>query len=265
MTWSEASIRKHERAARLLSVIFDETFRFLAARKGVSEYDAAQFILTRIKEQGLTMDGKRPIVAFGRNTRHVHYLPDSKSSHLKPGMLLLLDIWARLKESKASPPAYRQAGAGRKATSRGPYADITQMAYFGAKIPSRQKKIFSIVMGARNAAVRFIRQNLKRRTIPKGCEIDAVAREVITRAGYGKHFSHSTGHGLGFTHPHGRGVRIGPKGKSSIHKAVGYTIEPGIYLKDFGIRSEIDFHIAKGGIVVTTPVQKQIRLIKPVK
>jgi Xaa-Pro aminopeptidase len=101
--------------------------------------------------------------------------------------------------------------------------------------------------------------------MPTGFEVDKVARDYIKEKGFDDNFLHGLGHPLGFTNPHGAGVRLSPKKVranrcSPLQKMVGYTIEPGIYLKNkFGLRSEIDFYIdEKNKVVITTKIQKKI-------
>ncbi|KKQ13492.1 MAG: Peptidase M24 [Candidatus Moranbacteria bacterium GW2011_GWF2_36_839] len=161
---------------------------------------------------------------------------------MKNGNIIMLDIWAKL----------NQKGA--------PFADITWMAFRGKKIPQEIEKVFEIVINARNAGIKKIKNNLRKKKIILGSEVDNAVRDFIHRNGYGEKFIHGTGHLLGFFSPHGNRNRLRPNSHSSLHKNVAYTIEPGIYLKGkFGIRSEIDFYITDNfKLVLTTDLQKEI-------
>ncbi len=246
MPWTKIQIDQHIRAVKKLAIITDEFFSFL--KSGVSEYDAAEFVRKKYREHGLWSDHD-PIVAFGENTSFVHYFPSQYSRRLRRGNLILLDIWARV----------REAGA--------PFADATWMGFCGAQIPLEIDRVFGGVVGARDASIRFLRKEARKGRLPRGREVDAVARDFLGKAGYGENFLHSLGHPLGFRSPHGAGTRLSPKkGEGVLEEQVGYTIEPGVYLKNkFGVRSEIDFYIEGGEVVITTPVQKEITRVKSAK
>ena len=231
--WTKKQIKQFQEASDKLYKIKDLVFSYL--HEGVSEYEVQQFILQKFKEFGLKNENGKPIVAFGPNTGFVHYYPKKKSRKLKKNTLVLIDIWGKVD---------------------GPYADITWMGYYG-KVPVKVKKIFDIVIKARDKGLNFIRREVNRGRTPICCEVDRVVREVINSYGYGKEFKHSTGHSLGNYSPHGiyGGLRISNKKRLL---RMGYTIEPGIYFEnDFGIRSEIDFYISDK-VVVSGAIQRKL-------
>jgi len=240
MGWNKIKIDKHIKAAELLNKIKDEAFKYIRENKNISEYDVQRFIMDKFKMNGLRID-LAPIVAFRQNTSFVHYYPSRYSKKLKPESLILIDIWARLKEKNS------------------PFADITWMGYYGKKIPRKVLKIFKIVIKARDGTVRYIEDVLRHGGIPGTYKVDKVTRNFIKKNGFGDNFLHTTGHSLGFVSPHG-GKRIGSKSKGLLIENVAYTIEPGIYLKNkFGVRSEIDFYInTDRKLVITTGIQKNI-------
>ncbi|MFH1972112.1 MAG: M24 family metallopeptidase [archaeon] len=242
--WTKKDIEKHLEVSKRLYKIKDLTFDYLY--EGVSEYKVQQFILKKFKEFDLIMDRDVPIVAFNENTSHIHYFPKKKSKKLKKNSLVLIDIWARSKKG-------------------GPYADITWMGYY-RKVPLKVKKVFDLVIKARDNALTFVRNEVKKGNMPIGCKIDEVARDVIKEKGYGKNFLHSTGHSLGNYSPHGNRGNLRMTNKKRILNNLGYTIEPGVYLKgNFGVRSEIDFYISKGKVFVSGPIQKELVKIKKKK
>lgn len=247
MGWNKQAIIDHKKAADLLSIIKDEVFNYLKNNPQTTEFKTQEFVLNRFKKYHLKMDELRPIIAFRQNTSFVHYFASpNKSNKLQPDSLILVDIWARLNKKGA------------------PFADITWMGYYGNKVPENIKKVFTIVIESQNKALHYIKTRLKKKIIPTGKEIDAVARNYIKLCDLGKYFLHGTGHPLGFINDHGRGVHLNEKGKGQISKLIGYTIEPGIYLKNkFGVRSEIDFFIDENfKLNITTPIQNEIILIK---
>lgn len=244
--WSKIQIKNHQEAAKRLLLVKDAVFDFLGRNPSATEFQTYQFILKKYRECELVTDLGLAIVAFGKNTANVHYFPKRKNSpRLKKNSLIMLDIWARLDRLNA------------------PFADITWMAYCGERIPAKVKRVFTIVKQARDRGLKYIEQELKKKRLPLGSKLDQAARGHIARAGLGAHFLHNTGHCLGFYSPHGDGGGLTKLNRFPLAKNLGYTIEPGIYLKgNFGVRSEIDFYINdKFELVVTTEVQQAIILI----
>lgn len=247
MNWDKEKITYHEKATKLLDVIKDETFDYLKKNPKTTEFEAQEFIISRFKNYNLKTDRYRPIVSFRENTSIVHYYASpNKSKRLQPESLILVDIWAKLNKKDA------------------PFADITWMGYFGNKAPENIQNVFDIVIESRDKAVSHIKKKLKERTIPTGKESDAIVRDNIEKSGFGKYFLHGTGHSLGFVNDHGRGVNLNEKGRGKLSKLIGYTIEPGIYIKNkFGVRSEIDFFIDENWkLNITTQLQRKIVFIK---
>lgn len=243
MVWNREQIKKHTKASELLYKIIIEAFDYIRRnKKNVSERDVQEFIHNRFEEFGLKKDKYKMIVAFRSSTGRVHYFVKGKGKKLKRGSLILIDIWGRL--------------GGRKA----PYADITWMGFYGSKVLKDVKKVFSIVTKARDNCIKYIRKELREGKMPIGKECDKVVRDLISKNSYGKNFLHSTGHSIGFKSPHGSYGGLRRTNRRKLRKNLGYTIEPGIYLKGrFGVRSEIDFYIdKKKKLIVTTPVQKKI-------
>ncbi|OGG40679.1 hypothetical protein A3A21_00335 [Candidatus Jorgensenbacteria bacterium RIFCSPLOWO2_01_FULL_45_25b] len=249
MAWTKNQIEQHLRAAGLLGQIKNETLRYILAFPGVSEREVQEFLYKRFEELGLCRDEHPLIVAFGANTQHVHYYPPEDSLLLSPESLIMIDVWGRIAEESA------------------PFADMTWVAWKGGAIPSEIQKVAKIVFQARDCAISFLKQELLKKRIPTGKGIDDVSRGVVADAGYGEMFPHTTGHPLGFSSVHGEGVSLGRKGDKQIELNVGYTIEPGVYLKDlFGVRSEVDFYVTDGlELVITTEVQREIEFLRQIK
>ncbi len=246
MKWTKKQRKEHIKAAKVLEKTAKEAFDYIKNSGDVCEYDVAQFILRQFKKYKIKTD-RPPIVSFRENTQYVHYYPSQYSKKIKPESLIMIDLWGRINEKGA------------------PFADITLMGYYGKNISPEILKVFNIVKTARDKAVSYLKKSLKKGKMPTGFKVDKVARDYIKKEGYGDNFLHGLGHPLGFTAPHGSGVRLSPKKVranccSPLQKMVGYTIEPGIYLKNkFGIRSEINFYInEKNKVVITTRVQGEI-------
>lgn len=239
--WTETEIENHKEAGRLLLKIKDQVFEHMRENRSVTEYEVQQFVLEKFKEFNLKTDSY-PMISFRQNTANVHHYPPVKSKKLQSESLVMIDIWARLSKKHA------------------PFADITWMGYCGKDIPEDIQSIFNIVIVARDSTIKHLKTNLKKGVIPTGKELDNVARHYISNAGYGKYFLHGTGHSLGFIKDHGPGINLNQKGARKLSKMIGYTIEPGIYMKNkFGVRSEMDFLIDENlKFVLTTPLQKKM-------
>jgi Xaa-Pro aminopeptidase len=129
-------------------------------------------------------------------------------------------------------------------------SDITRTVVIG-KASARQKKIYDIVKRAQQAAVRKIRPGASTRAV------DAAARDIISKAGYGKQFGHSTGHGLGLeVH---QGPSLSPRNDSRLAAGMIVTVEPGIYIPGFGgVRIEDDVRVTRSGYEVLTQAPKKL-------
>lgn len=243
---TKEEIEKHKIAAKKLELVKNKTFKFIKNNIGkISEYDVHKFLLSEFKKQELISDKKPPIqtVAISKNSSIVHYYPKKRSSKIiEKENLILIDLWARLKEN------------------RSPFADITWMAFAGKNIPKEYQKIFKIVIKARNFALDFIKKNLKKRKFPKTRVVDKVVRNYFKKFGLEKNFLHGLGHSLGIKKCHGRYFYFSKKSKAELKPMIPFTIEPGLYFENkFGIRSEIDCYVTKNyKLIITTKIQKQI-------
>lgn len=263
-TWTQKQIKQHEIAARKLGLIKDEFHSYILQNvrmsKAITEKDCVRFIKSAYKKHGLVNDHKKEfaIVAFGSNTKEVHHFSKAESSKLKPESLILLDIWARL----PSPAGSANGGQARLDKKEAPYADTTFMFYVGKKIPTEIQNTWEVLVKSRDNAINYIKKEVKKGKFPRGLDIDRVAHDHIGNEKLGHAIKHTIGHSLGFDSPHGKLPGINWKEYSPIQKNVGYTIEPGIYLEKFGMRTEIDFYINdKNEMVITTPIQKEIEII----
>jgi Xaa-Pro aminopeptidase len=241
-------LESHRRAAAIVRRVVDETFaeiaRAIESGAPVSEYSAQQFVLARFTAHGLVADDP-PIVAVNANAARPHFEPSSAAdSPIRRGDLVLLDLWA--KESAADAI----------------YADLTWMAYAGARVPEEYARLFAIVAEARDATVELIRTRVGAGAPVRGEEADRVARATIERAGFGQQFVHRTGHSIG-REVHGTGANLDSL-ETHDHRALidrtCFSVEPGIYLPGrCGVRSELDMTIEDGRAEVSAaPAQREI-------
>ncbi len=245
--WSSAQLADHRSTAEKLGLIVNEAFSYAGDRlsQGVNEYEVAEFIRTRFAEESIASpDG--PIVAVNANASDPHYEPSAQAhSPIRPGDWLLIDLWA-------------------KGTAPGSvYADITWCAYAGESVPARHQEIFDIVTGARDAALRFLEDRHREGTPVQGWQADRVAREFIADRGYRDYFTHRLGHSIGFE-VHSEAVNLdGFETHDTRHIIPGvcFSVEPGIYLPEFGVRSEIDVFMSETGPYASSPVQREVVLL----
>lgn len=244
--WSEDQLQSHLAAGVAIDRIVREAFQLAAKnareKKPFTEYDLKQWILKEFEAAGITAnDG--PDVAVGPHASDPHYGPVAESaSPIREGDLLLLDVWGKIK------------------TPGSVYYDITWVGYLGAKVPEKMAKVFGIVREARDRAVELIQTSVTKGKPLQGWQVDKAARAVIEKAGYGKYFFHRTGHSIGQS-VHGNGVNMDGLETHDDRHLIPKTcnsIEPGIYLPEFGVRSEVDVYVGEKQARVTGAVQKEI-------
>ena len=143
------------------------------------------------------------------------------------------------------------------------YYDITWTGFAGAAPSGRLQEIFGIVRDARDVGIRTVQQSLAAKKKLCGWEVDAAVRDFIAKAGYGGCFVHRTGHSIG-TEVHGNGANMDNLETRDEREVIAntlFSIEPGIYLPEFGVRSEIDMLVRDGVAEVTGRIQKELVLI----
>jgi Xaa-Pro dipeptidase len=244
----DAAIATHRAASEKLYAIKDRAFEYVGAKLSagdpVHEYEVQQQMVGWFGEAGLVADAP-PIVAAQENAGNPHYAPTRDVSRpIRPNESLLLDLWGKL-------PA---AGSV--------YADITWTGFAGDP-PPEIAKAFGVIVAGRDAAVALVQSRLAKREPVHGFEVDRATRDVITAAGYGDTFIHRTGHSLG-EEVHGNGVHMDDYETHDDRQLVtgtGFTIEPGIYTKAFGVRTEINMVVGARSAEVTGPRQQTLTTI----
>ncbi len=244
--WSDEQLESHQSAGTAIDRIVREAFQHVAKnvreKKTITEYDLKVWILKEFENAGIWAE-EGPDIAVNSNASDPHYGPTAESAApIREGDLLLLDVW------------------GKKKTPGSVYYDITWVGYLGAKVPEKYAKVFGIVREARDKAVDLIRKNIAAGKPLQGWQVDKAARGVIEKAGYGKYFFHRTGHSIG-EKVHGNGANMDGLETHDVRHLIPRTcnsIEPGIYLPEFGIRSEVNVYIDEHQARVTGAVQKEI-------
>jgi Xaa-Pro dipeptidase len=250
--WSESQLQSHVEAATILRqtvfAAFREIKKRLGASESINEYQIQQFILEEFERHQMTTNSP-PIVAVNEHSGSPHYQPAvDRHWEIKENDFVLLDIWAKKKEPVDAV-----------------YADITWTGYVGESVPARYQEIFAVVAGGRDAALNFVREAVTQGRNIHGWEVDDAARNYITAKGYGDYFVHRTGHSIGIE-VHGNGCNIDnleTKDERTILPNTAFSIEPGVYLKDFGVRSEIDVFVSRTEVIVAGgDIQTEVIAIK---
>ena len=251
--WTAAQLAQHRETADQLDRIKDQFFAWLSgelrAGRTPGEVEGQQFVMDRFAELNLVTDHP-PIVGVNAHSADPHYAPTIERQFMvRPGDFVLLDLWA-----KPNRPD-------------GVFADITWTAVAAAQPTAFQQEIFGIVARARDTAVQFVQQRVRAGEPIRGCGVADACRAVITAAGYGPHFIHRTGHSID-TSTHGNGVNMDnleTEDRRHLIPGIAFSIEPGVYLAEFGVRSEINVFVGEGFAEVTTqPVQQAIVPLLPV-
>jgi Xaa-Pro aminopeptidase len=244
-TLDDRQRESHEQAARLCRAAFDVAFGFVAeqvrSRGEVRETQVQQRIMDFFRQNDLTTHHP-PIVGAGRNSSDCHYAPAAGSdAPIREGDFLLVDLWAKLDRPGAI------------------YADYTRVAFVGHTVPEPFSKIFDIVADARDAGIDCVRRAFAEGRTLHGWEVDDAVRDVIDRAGYGDYFVHRTGHSIG-QETHGNGANMDnleTRDERRVLRRTCFSIEPGIYLPEFGVRSEVDVYVDERGEVHVTGGEPQ--------
>ncbi|HXD73209.1 MAG TPA: M24 family metallopeptidase [Vicinamibacterales bacterium] len=244
--WNAREIETHMQASEKLHRVKDRAFAAirerLSRRTPTNEYDIQQLMMGWFSDEGLVTDSP-PIVGAAGNGGNPHYMPSATDSRpIRPGEMVLLDLWGKLDQEGAV------------------FADITWVGYTGSTPPEKFVKVFDVVAAARDAAVTLVQTSARNGRSLQGWQVDRAASSVLRGAGYGDHVLHRTGHSLGES-VHGNGVNMDDYETHDDRRLLpgtGFTIEPGLYFDDFGIRLEIDMLVRDRDAIVTGPVQKAI-------
>jgi Xaa-Pro dipeptidase len=244
--WDDRAIETHRLASEKLHRVKDRAFeeirRRISAGAEASEYDVQQKMVSWFEEAGLVSDSP-PNVSAAENAGNPHYLP-TEGAHraIRADELVLLDLWAKLDRPGAV------------------FADITWMGYTGRQAPDRHVQAFAAVRAARDAAITLVQRATAAGQERRGWQVDRAASSVLRSAGYGAQILHRTGHSLG-EEVHGAGVNMDDYETHDDRRLLpgtGFTIEPGVYFDDFGVRSEINMIVQAREAVVTGPPQTEI-------
>jgi Xaa-Pro dipeptidase len=247
-TLTDEQIKTHFAARDKIDAITAAAFQEIGSRVrngGTGEYQIQQWFMEAFRRENLVTDDP-PIVAVNANSGNPHYEPRSEhSAPIREGDFVLLDVWAK----QNTPGAV--------------YYDITWTGFVG-KVPSdRMKQLFRVVRDARDAGVKKVQDAISSNKPIAGWEVDRAVRDHIEKAGLGKYFIHRTGHSIG-TEVHANGANMDDleiHDERRILPNSCFSIEPGVYLPEFGVRSEVDVLVRPHSAEVTGKIQREIVII----
>jgi Xaa-Pro aminopeptidase len=243
--WDDEQWAMHLEAARHTRSAFDVAFGFIAKRLRAGnpprETEVVRVILDHFKANRVVCDHP-PICAVGPNSGNPHYEPIAgKDAVVAEGSFVLIDLWAKCDRPRAV------------------YSDLTRTAVAGRQVPAKVRAVFDVVARGRDAAIATVRSAFAAGRPLQGCEVDQAARSVIEQAGYGEAFCHRTGHSIG-QEVHGNGANMDgleTREERRVLRRTCFSVEPGIYLSDFGVRSEVDVFVDSAGQVHVTGGEPQ--------
>lgn len=244
--WDDDQWAMHLEAGRHTDSAYAAAWSYIAqqirAGTTVTERDVCNLIMDHFHKNGMTTYHP-PIVAVNAHSGDPHY--DTGTEQIREGDFVLIDLWAKLDKPRAV------------------YSDLTRVGFVGTSVPEKYETIFRIVAAARDAAIALVKDCFARKQSLQGFEVDDAARGVITKAGYGDYFVHRTGHSIG-QETHGNGANIDNLETHETRRILPgccFSIEPGIYLPEFGIRSEVNVFVDRQQQVHVTAGEIQTAVV----
>jgi Xaa-Pro aminopeptidase len=248
LSWTSQQLANHRKAAEALTRTKDAALALLsqkiARHEPITEYQLQQYMNRFIEEQGMDPDHP-PIVGFGPGGGDPHYVPSAtRSKALEPGDAILVDLWC-------------------KVPGDNPFSDITWMAFYGSPGPEFLR-VFKTVLAARDAGADLLQNRLSAGQTVRGNEVDRTVRQVLIDAGFEANLKHRTGHSLGIQAVHGDAAHFDDfetLDERAVLPGLGFTIEPGVYFPEYGVRSEINLYSTARGIEITTARQTELDVL----
>jgi Xaa-Pro dipeptidase len=245
-TWDDEQWAMHLEAANYTDSAYARTWKFIADRiqsnGSVTEREVQDEIMRHFAEHGMTTYHP-PIVGVGPHSGDPHY--ETGDAPMQAGDFVLIDLWAKLDKPRAV------------------YSDLTRVGFIGNSVPEKFEAIFQIVAQARDAAIACVRNAFAMGKPLQGWQVDQACRDVISSAGYGAAFVHRTGHSIG-QETHGNGANMDnleTHEERLILPRTCFSVEPGIYLPEFGVRSEINVFVDGGNQVHVTGGELQRKVV----
>ncbi len=243
--WTDGQLETHLEAGRRMDRLRLAAFRKIGqeirANQSVTEWQIQQFLMDQYAAEGLVTD-HGPIIAANEHASDPHYSPPAHgSSPINQGDFVLIDMWSKLDQPGAV------------------YYDITWTGFCGQP-PPEIENVFEVVRGGRDRAVALVKEAAAAKKVIAGFEVDDAARNWITEKGFGEFFIHRTGHSIG-TEVHGSGANMDNFEAHDERRVIPrtcFSVEPGVYLPKFGIRSEVNVYVRDSDAQVTGEAQTRL-------
>jgi Xaa-Pro aminopeptidase len=247
---SEDQKASHAAAQTVIDAVLAEGWKEIERRLrpangragSLTEFDMVQWLSEGMRREGLVWENG-PNVSVNANSSDSHYEPTAeKSSPIREGDFLLIDIWGKQDKPEAI------------------FYDITWTGVIGREPSEIEQRVFTTVRDARDAAISVVESAFAEGRTIYGYEGDDAARAVIRKAGFGEYFTHRTGHNIA-VEIHGSGAHLDnleTHDERLILPSTCFSVEPGVYLPEFGVRSEIDMLTAPGKAWVTGAIQREL-------
>jgi Xaa-Pro aminopeptidase len=248
--WDDEQWAMHLEATKHTRSAYDAVWAFIGARTrgggSVHETEVQEQILQHFRAHNVVTDHP-PIVGVGPHSGDPHYEPRPGDAGLiRAGDFVLVDLWAKLDKPRSV------------------FSDLTWVAFVGREVPEKYVKVFNIVAAGRDAAIQRVRDAYAKGEPLQGWQVDRAARNVIEKAGYGDKFIHRTGHSIG-QETHGNGANMDDLETHETRRILPrtcFSVEPGIYLPEFGVRSEVNVFVDAGGTVHVTGGEPQRAIVR---
>ena len=247
--WDDEQWAMHQEASGHTNAAFARAWSMIANRirdgEPVTEVSVQQEIMKHFAENGMTTYHP-PIVGVGPHSGDPHFEPDTANdTQMSEGDFVLIDLWAKMDRPRSV------------------YSDLTRVGFIGESVPEKYEEVFQIVAAGRDAGIAIVKNGFSSGRELQGWEVDQATRDVIEAAGYGDYFIHRTGHSIG-QETHGNGANMD---NLEMHDdrlvlcGTCFSIEPGIYLPEFGVRSEVDVFVDMNSEVHVTGGELQRKVI----
>lgn len=243
---SAEQIASHYTAQRAIDGILPVAWQWLRdeldAQRPVTEYSLQQWLAAALRRERLVWE-HGPNVSVNENSADSHYDPQPEGSRaIRNDDFLLIDIW------------------GRTDVLGSVHYDVTWTGTVERAPSDREQGVFAVVRDARDAAIATVQEAFAAGCPLAGWKADAAARAVITKGGFGAEFTHRTGHNIA-AEIHGPGAHLDDLETHDERLILPFTcfsVEPGVYLDTFGIRSEINMLTSRTEAVVTGRIQREL-------
>ena len=248
--WDEEQWAMHQAAGVHTNSAYAVVWKFIADQVHqhgeTTEAAVRDVIMDHFAKNGLTTYHP-PIVGVNANSGDPHY--ETGTAPIRKGDFVLVDLWAKLDKPRAV------------------YSDLTRVGFVGETVPEKYESIFQIVAAARDAAIKLTTDRFAAKEPLQGYEVDDACRAVIEKAGYGQYFVHRTGHSIG-QEVHGNGANMDNLETHETRRVLPgccFSVEPGIYQAEFGVRSEVDVFVDLQGNVHVTAGELQRHVVPILK